>query len=74
MHELIVIERATGQEIGRRSMAPHERYTYYEDCRDHDLLTYEGKYYVLDSVAWRIPEEDLVLGVTFHSHETSCDC
>jgi hypothetical protein len=73
MHELIIIEKTTGHELGRSEMHPSERYRYYDDYRDQGLLVFNAKQYTIHSVAWRIPEQDLVLGVSFHSHMPYCD-
>ena len=75
MSELILIDRTTKQEIGRRPMAPQERYSLYSDCASHALLAFSGKRYTLYSVAWRIPEENCVATVMFDSHEClPCGC
>lgn len=75
MHELILIDYTSKQEIGRRAMAPAERYGFYAVCANHELLTHDSKCYRVHTVAWRIPEEDCCLAVTFDSWEPSyCDC
>ena len=63
-----------GHELGRREMAPEERYDLYARCREHELLSYEGKRYTIHSVAWRVPEETCVVAVSFTSYEPSDDC
>lgn len=75
MAQLIVIDRASKQEVGRRAMAPQERYQLYRDCSEHTLLTFNAKRYAVHTVAWQVPAEHCVVSVTYHSNDVfGCGC
>jgi hypothetical protein len=81
MHQLILIDKASGLEVGRRDMDPQERYVlgnalqYALLHREHVLFTHESKQYTMHTLAWRLPEEDCVVSVTYHARERmSCGC
>jgi hypothetical protein len=67
-HQLI-LTNTEGIELGRRAMEPQERYHLYQLYNDGALFSHEGKRYTLHSVAWRIPDHDCVLLVSFDSYE-----
>jgi hypothetical protein len=62
MSMLILIDRESQQEIGRRVMDAHERYAYYQ--AQGEQIKFQGGCYRLLSVAWRLPDENCVLCVT----------
>ena len=67
MAELILIDRDTKQEVGRKPMDASGRYWFYTDCANHERVLFDGKYYTMHSVAWKIPEQELIATVTYHS-------
>jgi hypothetical protein len=75
MSQLILIDKESGLEVGRRDMAPQERYQLYHDCSEHERLTYDAKEYTLHTVAWQVPDENCVVSVTYHARERlACGC
>lgn len=71
----LILRDGDGREVGQREMDPGERLAYYRAWDRHDLITHEGKQYRIRTVAWRVPEETLVLSVIFDSHERlGCGC
>lgn len=75
MSQLILIDRDTKQEIGRRPMDPAERYVLYASCAEYELLSHEANEYTMHTVAWRLPEENCVVSVTAHGKaRMSCGC
>jgi hypothetical protein len=75
MHELILRDK-DGKEIGRRHMEPSERYAMYQAYSEGELFSWNGSRYQIHSVAWRKPEADCILLVSFDSYEPVeyCDC
>jgi hypothetical protein len=72
MAELILRDE-DGHEVGRRSMPPDERLFFYQAYQTNDLISFDGKRYRIKTVAWLVPEHDLVLGVRFDSWAPYCD-
>jgi hypothetical protein len=69
MHQLILIDDTSKLEVGRRDMQPQERYQLYRDHLEHECLLFAGRFYLTHTVAWRIPEEDFVVSVTFQANQ-----
>jgi hypothetical protein len=61
MSQLILINKESGFEIGRRAMHADERYTYYK--AQGEQIVFQGCCYRLLTVAWRLPDEDCVCSV-----------
>lgn len=72
MAELILID-LDGHEVGRRPVEASERLFFYRAWDTHDQISFDGKRYVIHTVAWRVPEQDLVLGVRFEGWAPFCD-
>jgi hypothetical protein len=73
MSQLILIDQGTGQEIGRQTMDASERLFFYRAWDTHDLIRFDSKRYRIHTVAWQVPQEDLVLCVSFDSWAPYCD-
>jgi len=67
---LVLRDVANGQEISREPMAPQRRYDLYRLMAEHECFCFAGKRWHIHSVAWRIPEEECVLGLVFEDWET----
>jgi hypothetical protein len=67
-HQLILCGK-DGVEIGRRPMEPNERYALYAAYNEGELFSFAGSKYRLHSVAWRKPEQDCIVLVSFDSYE-----
>jgi hypothetical protein len=67
MATLILRERSTGQEIERQEIHPEARYSFYAMYAAHELVTSGNRRFRIETIAWRRPEAELVLGVTFDS-------
>jgi hypothetical protein len=74
MPQLILIDKDSQQEVGRREMHASERYDIYAAWDTGDLLSFQAKQYTLHTVAWRVPENNCVVQVTFHSWVTDGGC
>jgi hypothetical protein len=72
MGELILYD-TDGHELGRRAMEMAERLFFYKAWDTHDLISYDGKRYTIQTVAWQVPQHDLVLRVRFDSWAPYCD-
>jgi hypothetical protein len=73
--QMILIDQQSGLEIGRRPMDASERYALYRNHMEHETLLFGGKYYTTHEVKWKVPQEDFVACVSFHSNEmVYCDC
>jgi hypothetical protein len=72
MAQLILCD-AEGHEIGRREMASSERLAYYEAWNRHDLIAFNGKQYLIQTVAWLIQDEQCICRVTDEGY-LSGDC
>jgi hypothetical protein len=70
----LILRDADGVNVGCRVMEAHERLFFYRAWDTHDLISFEGKRYLIKTVAWRMPEEDLVLSVIFDSWEPPPYC
>lgn len=67
MAQLILRDRA-GHDVAQRYMEPQERYDFYTLWNQGELLVYDHKRYVVHSLAWRRPEQELVICATFDSY------
>lgn len=75
MHQLILIDKQSGLEVGRRPMDPAERFVLYDACAEHELLSHDVKEYVMHTVAWRLPDLNCIVSVTAHaSARMACGC
>jgi hypothetical protein len=70
MSVLILIDKATGLELGRCEMQPSERFGLSRDDFEGDLLRFQGCYDLMHTAAWCLPQEDFVASVTFRSCES----
>lgn len=64
---LMILRTLDGHEIGRHEMRPEERYAVYQTYSAGDLFAWGQGRYRLHTVAWRVPQEELVVSVTFDS-------
>lgn len=71
-HQLTVRD-TEGHDLLTRPMEPGERYVYYRAYSEGELISFDGKRYRLHSVAWRHPQQDCMLLVSFDSWEPSAD-
>ena len=64
---LLIVRNGDGVELGRREMHPIERFALYRACSTRELFRWGHGQFVVNTVAWRLPEEHCLLGVTFDS-------
>jgi hypothetical protein len=75
MTNLILIDATTKRELGRETIHPQARYHYYTLYHTKASLSFQGKNFQIVSVAWRLPEQDLVAVVRFESWiYVDCEC
>lgn len=73
---LRLMDKGTGQEIGRTEIAAGFRFSVYQDLREHGLLSFNGKRYRLEGLHWSPTTEELIVQGTFDSYEpgvTDCE-
>jgi hypothetical protein len=63
----LILQDAEGHEVGRELIQATARFGYYHACQADELITHAGRRYTIVTVCWRIPEEEVVCGVRFHS-------
>jgi hypothetical protein len=83
--ELILIDAATKEEIGRRPMtSDQERYSLYQACFNRELISFNGNRYKPTPTQttagdhlislWQIPEHNFVVYVMFDSWDPEMYC
>jgi hypothetical protein len=81
MSQLILIDKQSGLEVGRRPMEAAERYQLYHALQsallsgEHALLSHDVNEYRMHTVAWLVADQNCVVSVTVHGRaRMACGC